>query len=102
MSTMQNDSATAQEQNAPRKRPIPLWRNLDYMVLWSGQTVSTIVTEVSTLAFPLLILAQTGSPAQAGLAGALRAFLYLVFRLPAAPLIDGWNRKRLRILVDPG
>src|SRR6266566_1643037 len=102
MSTIQNDSATNQENNTNRKRPVPLWRNLDYMLLWSGQTVSTIGTEVSTLAFPLLILTLTGSPAQAGFAGALRAFPYLVFSLPAGALIDRWDRKRVMILSDIG
>ncbi len=102
MSTIQNDSATNQENNTKRKRPVPLWRNLDYMLLWSGQTVSTIGTEVSTLAFPLLILTLTGSPAQAGFAGALRAFPYLVFSLPAGALIDRWDRKRVMILSDIG
>ena len=102
MSTIQNDSATNQENNTNRKRPVPLWRNLDYMLLWSGQTVSTIGTEVSTLAFPLLILALTGSPAQAGFAGALRAFPYLIFSLPAGALIDRWDRKRVMILCDIG
>src|SRR5438067_3415828 len=102
MSTIQNDPTTNQENNTNRKRSVPLWRNLDYMLLWSGQTVSTIGTEVSTLAFPLLILALTGSPAQAGFAGALRAFPYLVFSLPAGALIDRWNRKRVMILSDIG
>ena len=73
MSTIQNDTATNEENHTKRKRPVPLWRNLDYMLLWGGQVVSNVGTQVSTLAFPLLILALTRSPAQAGLAGALRA-----------------------------
>lgn len=102
MSTIKRDATSEQEYNTTRKRPTSLWRNLDYMLLWSGQTISTIGTEVSTLAFPLLILALTGSPAQAGFAGALRAFPYLVFSLPAGALIDRWDRKRVMILCDSG
>ena len=84
-------------------RPLrPLWRNLDYMLLWSGQTVSSTGTQVSQLAFPLLILAVTHSPAQAGFAGALRALPYLLFSLPAGALIDRWDRKRTMILCDIG
>ncbi len=64
--------------------------------------VSSIGTEVSTLAFPLLILALTGSPATAGFAGALRALPYLIFSLPAGALIDRWDRKRVMILCDSG
>jgi predicted MFS family arabinose efflux permease len=72
------------------------------MLLWSGQMVSNIGTQVSQLAFPLLILALTGSAAQAGFAGALRALPYLFFSLPAGALIDRWDRKRTMILCDAG
>src|SRR6266702_393699 len=91
----------SQEKIAP-KRPVPLWSNLDYMLLWSGQMISSTGTQISYLAFPLLILALTRSPAQAGLAGALRALPYLIFSLPAGALIDRWDRKRVMILCDIG
>src|SRR5258706_1327557 len=84
------------------KQPKSLWLNLDYMLLWSGQLVSNVGTQVSTLAFPLLILALTNSPAQAGFAGALRALPYVIFSLPAGALIDRWDRKRVMILCDTG
>lgn len=85
----------------PRK-PKTLWLNRDYMLLWSGQVVSNIGTQVSQLAFPLLILSLTGSAAQAGFAGALRALPYVIFSLPAGALIDRWDRKRTMILCDTG
>ncbi len=44
--------------------------------------VSNVGTQVSQLAFPLLILALTGSAAQAGFAGTLRALPYVIFSLP--------------------
>jgi MFS family permease len=84
------------------ERQKSLWLNLDYMLLWSGQIVSNVGTQVSTLAFPLLILALTNSPAQAGFAGALRALPYVIFSLPAGALIDRWDRKRVMILCDTG
>jgi MFS family permease len=84
------------------RRPKALWLNRDYMLLWSGQVVSNVGTQVSQLAFPLLILALTGSAAQAGFAGALRALPYLFFSLPAGALIDRWDRKRTMIICDAG
>ncbi len=84
------------------RRPKVLWLNRDYMLLWSGQVVSNIGTQISQLAFPLLILALTGSAAQAGFAGALRALPYLFFSLPAGALIDRWDRKRTMIICDAG
>jgi len=64
--------------------------------------VSAIGSQVSTLAFPWLILAVTGSPVQAGLIAAIRTLPYLLFGLPAGALVDRWNRKRVMILCDSG
>jgi MFS family permease len=83
-------------------RPASLWHNRDFLLLWSGQIVSTIGSQVSLIAFPWLILAVTGSPAQAGLIAAIRTLPYLLFGLPAGALIDRWNRKRVMILCDTG
>src|SRR5947209_18500891 len=79
-----------------------LWHNHDYLLLWSGQIISLTGTGVSQLAFPLLVLALTGSPAQAGLAGALRGLPYFIFTLPGGALIDRWDRKRVMIICDAG
>ncbi|GAC1565166.1 MAG: MFS transporter [Ktedonobacteraceae bacterium] len=91
----------------PQLRPshpsrFALWRNRDYMLLWSGQVVSNVGSQVSMLAFPLLILALTRSPALAGFAGALRALPYLLFSLPAGAIVDRWDRKRVMIICDTG
>src|SRR5712692_1608534 len=67
-------------------RPTPLWRNRDYILLWSGQTISNIGSGVSQLAFPLLVLALTNSPAQAGITGALRGLPYFIFTLPGGAM----------------
>lgn len=79
-----------------------LWANRDYVLLWSGQTISVCGSVVSQLAFPLLILALTGSPAQAGLVGGLRMVPYLLLSLPAGALADRWDRKRAMIVCDLG
>ena len=79
-----------------------LWHNRDYMLLWSGQVVSTLGSAASSVIYPLLILALTGSPEAAGIAGALRAAPYLVLSLPVGALIDRWDRKRVMILCDVG
>ena len=80
----------------------PLWKNRDYMLLWSGQVVSTLGTTATTIVYPLLVLALTNSPAAAGVAGALRAAPYLLFSLPVGALIDRWDRKLVMILCDLG
>ena len=65
MSTTRDDATRLE---APGKRS--LWRNRDYVLLWCGQAISEIGSSVSSLAFPLLVLAVTGSPAQAGIVAA--------------------------------
>ena len=101
---IQEDVADAEVEEAHVVAPkrIPLWRNRDYMLLWSGQIVSSVGTRVSQLAFPLLVLALTHSPAQAGLIAALRGLPYALFILPAGAMVDRWNRKRVMILCDAG
>jgi predicted MFS family arabinose efflux permease len=83
-------------------KPTSLFRNKDYMLLWSGQIVSAVGSETSLIALPLLVLILTKSPAQAGFVGAIRLVPYLLFSLPAGALIDRWNRKALMIFCDIG
>jgi len=84
------------------QRPVSLWHNRDYLLLWSGQLISDTGTGISQIAYPLLILAITGSPAQAGLVGALRSLTYILVILPAGALLDRWDRKRVMIFCDVG
>ena len=79
-----------------------LFHNRDYMLLWSGQVVSTLGSSASYVVYPLLILAMTDSPAAAGIAAALANLPYLIFSLPAGALIDRWDRKRVMINCDIG
>ena len=70
------------------------------MLLWSGQAVSTLGSGISALAFPLLVLSLTHSPAQAGFVGAIFGLPYLLISLPAGAMIDRWNRKRVMLICD--
>jgi MFS family permease len=72
------------------------------MLLWSGQAVSATGGMMTELALPLLVLALTHSPAQAGLVATAYAIPYLLFALPAGALADRWNRKKVMILCDLG
>jgi len=78
----------------------PLWRNRDFMLLWSGQVVSTVGTRVTSLAYPLLVLAQTGSPLLAGVVGFAQALPFLLVYLPAGALVDRLDRRRVMLVAD--
>lgn len=97
MSTTSSD-----ESPLPTFHPQPLWRNRNYLLLWSGQTISDLGSTISNLAFPLLVLALTGSPLQAGIAMGLEIIPFLLFSLPAGVLADRWNRRHVMILCDVG
>jgi len=79
-----------------------LRRNRDYWRLWGGQVVSSVGSQVSSLALPLLILALTHSPAKAGLLAALRGVPYFLLVLPAGALVDRWDPRRVMITCDTG
>src|SRR5690348_4314115 len=92
----------AQEKKLAEAGTGSLWRNHDYLLLWLGQAVSSLGTGISQLAFPLLILADTHSPAAAGIAGALQQAPFLLFSLPAGALADRWERKRMMLICTLG
>jgi MFS family permease len=79
---------------------LPLRRNRDFNLLWFGQVLSDLGGRVSGIAFPLLVLATTGSPAKAGIVGAAGTLPLLALTVPAGALVDRRNRKRLMILAD--
>ena len=82
--------------------PLPLHRNRDFVLLWSGQAVSMLGSQVATVAYPLLVLAMTHSPAQAGVVGFAATLPHLLIQLPAGVWLDRWNRKRAMIVADLG
>jgi len=79
-----------------------LRRNRDFTKLWIGEAVSTLGSRSSYVAYPLLVLAITGSAAEAGLVGFARQLPLFLFQLPAGALADRWNRRGLMIACDAG
>lgn len=84
------------------QRPVALRHNRDFLLLWSGQAVSSLGTQVAHLAFPLLMLALTRSPALAGLLGMARGLPFVLLSLPAGALVDRWDRRRVMVVSDVG
>lgn len=70
-----------------------LWRNRDYLTLWTGQTISAVGSSMSTFVFPIAGYALTGSTTQAALAGTSYLVGSVATRLPAGALVDRWNRR---------
>lgn len=77
--------------------PSRLSRNRDYTLLWCGRAASEFGVSTTTIAFPLLVLAITGSAAGAGLVLGAIGLAQLLAGLPAGALVDRWNRKRIML-----
>ena len=89
------------EGRIPSHEPgLALWRNRNFLLLWGGQAISILGTSISTLALPLLLLALTHSPTQAGFVAATQTVPYVLLSLPAGALVDRWNRKTVMILFN--
>jgi MFS family permease len=69
-------------------------------MLWIGQLLSDTGTEIGMLAYPLLILALTGSAVLAGVAGTAQAITRLCLQLPAGALADRLDRRLTMIICD--
>lgn len=82
--------------------PEPLSRNRNFSLLWIGGAFSAVGTRASAIAFPLLVLAVGGSATEAGLVGAAATVPLLLFQIPAGPLVDRWDRRRIMIVTDSG
>lgn len=54
----------------------------------------------SSIAYPLLVLAVTHSPARAGIVGFAQIVPYPLLVLPAGVGVDRWNRRRVMIVSD--
>ncbi|MFZ2164790.1 MAG: MFS transporter [Propionibacteriaceae bacterium] len=77
----------------------PLW-NWDFRKWFAGRTISTLGTEATAIAIPVLIFQQTGSPALTGLVSAVIVLPYLVFGLIAGGVADRMNRRGLMVASD--
>lgn len=75
---------------------VPLHRNRDFVLLWTGHWISFLGSRMSAVCYPLLALwISGGSAAAAGVATAAAIAPSVVFQLPAGALVDRWDRRRV-------
>ena len=77
-----------------------LWRNREFTLLWTSQSLSDLGNAVASLAVPLLVLALTGSPVQAGIVATVVQIVDLACRLPSGVLADRLDRRRTMLGCD--
>lgn len=75
-----------------------LWRNRDFMVLWSGRTLSEVGDAVSLLVIPLLaVTVLDASAVEVGVLSATRMVAYLFLSLPAGVWVDRMRKRRVMV-----
>jgi MFS family permease len=94
--TATDDSAEATAGRQERRTGL-LFRNRDYTGWWVGETVSGFGTALSVVAYPLLILAVTGSAAGAGAVEAAVSIGGLVTMLIGGALADRFPRRAILV-----
>ncbi|WP_020391441.1 MFS transporter [Kribbella catacumbae] len=80
-----------------------MWRNREFVKLWSGQAISSTGTVITAVAMPLVaVLTLHVSPVEMGVLAALNVLPHLVFGLPAGLWVSRFSLRRLLIVADVG
>ena len=84
-------------------RPPSLWRDLDFVKLWIGQTISEIGSRITIVALPLIaVLILKARPFQMGMLAGIGGFASLIFGLAAGLCVDRLRRRPILIVTDLG
>jgi MFS family permease len=87
--------AAAPETAAPETPEKPLIKNWDFQALWTSEAFAAIAKETAEIAYPLLILATTGSTLYAGAVGSVQLITASLMSIPGGTLADRLDRKVL-------
>lgn len=82
--------------------PEPLSRNRDFLTLLVSQSISAVGDAASVTAFPLLVLALTGSGLAMGIVGAIETGADFLMGTIAGALADRGDRKQMMLVADFG
>ncbi|MER6285030.1 MFS transporter [Streptomyces sviceus] len=80
----------------------PLRRNRDFLLLWSGASLSFLATRVTSVAYPLIVLWHTGSPLAMSVVSTAALLPLLLVQLPAGAVVDRWDRRRVMLVCEAG
>jgi MFS family permease len=83
-----------------RERATVALKHRDFRLLWAGQFVSTLGTQMQVVALGWQIYLLTGSAVQLGALGLLRAIPTISFALLGGALADQRDRRRLLIVTQ--
>ncbi|MGW2559527.1 MFS transporter [Streptomyces sp. NPDC001514] len=78
----------------------PLLRNWNFQALWTSEAFAAIAKETAEVAYPLLILATTGSAFYAGAVGSAQLVTASLLSIPGGTLADRVDRRMLLIVCN--
>lgn len=83
------------------RNPASLWRHRDFLHLWSGQAVSEVGSQVTTIALPLLAVTTLHATTfEVAVLAAATSSAFLLVALQAGTLVDRWRKKRVLVWSD--
>jgi predicted MFS family arabinose efflux permease len=99
---MSSESTAAQATlgEPPPPPPPSLRRNWNFQALWASEALAAIAKESAEVAYPLLILAKTGSAFDAGAVGSAQLFTASFMSIPGGILADHVGRRFLLMCSD--
>jgi MFS family permease len=74
--------------------------NRDFALLLAGSSTSMLGSRVSTIAYPLIVLAITGSPVIAGWVCFAAAAPIVLFYIPAGAIVDRCDSRRTMLICE--
>lgn len=81
----------------------PVWRNRNFFLLWTGQSLSRVGTQVTQLALPLTAaLLLDGTPLQVSAVTAIEFLPAMLFGFVAGVWVDRLDRRAILIWTDLG
>ncbi|MDY0908268.1 MFS transporter [Microbacterium sp. CFBP9034] len=86
----------------PAAAPVgSLWRDRNFLTMWSGQTLSQFGAQVTELAVPVLaVLLLNATEWQVGVLNAANVAAFLLVGLPAGAWIDRMRKRHVMIAAD--
>jgi MFS family permease len=96
------DQAVAGSADEPKPAPKgSLWRDRNFLTMWSGQALSQFGAQITELAIPVLaVLLLNASEWEVGVLTAANVAAFLVVGLPAGAWIDRMRKRHVMIWAD--
>lgn len=96
--------------DAPRSRGVrgvlldvgPLRHDRDYRLIWVGQVVSSVGTNITRVALPFQVYVLTGSTLAVAALTTVQLIAILAFSIGAGSLADAFDRRRLLLVTQVG